>query len=351
MKGLNPVRLTLSTVGLVFISLLAVGCGSSTSSSSSSTDPSGSSSGTTPKAAALVYAINDYTSVELEGIEAKLEKVGGSLHALSANFDPQEQLAQCQDAITSQRYNVLLVDPVDSPSAVPCAVQAGEEGIKVIAFENPIGPSRTEVDPQLPEVQGSVVVNPLDDAEGTFQLVEEACKGNPHCQWIIEIGTSTSPFDSTKLKYLEEQDEKASNIEIAEVIEGNYDPSETTKKAPDALAAHPDANVFTFESDTNALAAVPAVEAAGLQNQVKIIGDGGSRAGVKAIEDGKMFGSIASWALTTGEVAGEMALEALDGKVKTPGVNEAKFGETLLDQPFELTKATVGEYTPQWGAK
>lgn len=350
MKRPSPVRLTALAAALLAMALVAAGCGSSSDSSTGGTgtgSDSGSSSDSAPKAAAFVYTINDYTSVELEGLKQELKKVGGSLQTYSANFNPQEQLAQCQDAITSQRFNVLIIDAVDSPSAVPCATQAGEQGLKVISMENPTGPSRAEIDPQVPQVQGSVVIYPPDDAKHTFELVEEACKGISNCKWIVEIGTKTSPLDSIKLEYLEEQADKSSNIEIIQVLEANYDPSETAKKVPDALSANPDANVISFESDTNALAAIPAVEDAGLQAKVKLVGDGGSKGGAKAIENGTMFASVAAFPLSTGEVAGQMVIDALAGKeIKPAGVNMFDLGK-----PIDLTKETIGEYTSQWGAE
>ncbi|MFT3865161.1 MAG: sugar ABC transporter substrate-binding protein [Solirubrobacterales bacterium] len=333
---------TAAVVGAV--ALVAAGCGSSSSGSSTSAEGGGQA----VKAALLLYTINDYTSVEKEGVEKGLGEVGGEVaQTLSANFNPQEESAQCQDAITSERFNVLIVDPVDSPSAVPCAQQAGAAGLKVIALENPIGPSRTEVEPQLAEVQGSAIIEPLEDAENTFKLVKSACEGVSKCRWVAEIGTKSSPLDSTKLKYFEEHVGEAPNIELTQVVEGKYDPGETAKVTPDVLAADPDVDVYTFESDTNAVAAIPAVEAAGLQGQVKLIGDGGSRAGVKAIAAGKMYGSVAAFPLTNGEVVAKMAIEALEGKaIAEPGVSMFSLGG-----PIDLTKANVSRYTSQWGAE
>lgn len=345
-------RLLAGIVALVAAAAFAAGCGSDGSSSGGSggttaSGGSGGSGGTEPRVAALVYVLNDYTSVELDTLKAGLKSAGGTVDVLSANFDPQKQLAQCQDAITSGRFNALVVDAVDSPSAVPCAKQAGAAGLKVIAMENPIGPSRTEVAPQLDDVQGSSVIYPLDDAKHTFELVRKACEGVARCQWVIEIGALSSPLDSTKLKYLKERAAATDNIEVVQVVQGNYDPSVTVKSAPDVLSSHPDLNVWTFESDTNAVAAIPAVKAAGMADQVKLIGDGGSRAGAAAIKAGTMYGSVAAFPASQAEAAAKMVIDAVNGtEIAEPAVSMFTLGT-----PVELTAETIGDYTSQWGAK
>ncbi|MBS1878292.1 MAG: sugar ABC transporter substrate-binding protein [Actinobacteria bacterium] len=349
MKRLKTSSVLLAALCLALAAVIA-GCGSSgssTSSGSGSGGEGGEGSGEEVKAALLLNIYTDFTQAGREGVEAVIKKAGGSVTPSNAEFEPQKQLAQCQDAITSQRYNVIILGPADSPSSVPCATQAGEAGLPVIAFENPVGPSRTKVEPQVPQVQGSVVIAPMVDAETTFELVEEACKGLPKCVWIDEIGSRSSSLDETKIQYFEEQLKSNPKIELAQLLEGNYLPSETVQKLPNALAANPGVNVITFESDTNAVAAVPALKSAGLEGKVKLIGDGGSVAGAAAIKAGTMFGSVASFPRSMGEKAAEMALQALaKEKISPNGIDMFSLGE-----PVKLTKANIAEYTPQFGAK
>ncbi|MBS1885878.1 MAG: sugar ABC transporter substrate-binding protein [Actinobacteria bacterium] len=347
MNRLNSSSSLLALLGLALAVVIA-GCGSSGSSSSSGGgSEGGESSGEAPKAALLLNTYTDFTQAGREGVEKVITAAGGSVTPSNAEFEPQKQLAQCQDAITSQRYNVIILGPADSPSSVPCAVQAGEAGLPVIAFENPVGPSRSKVPPQVPQVQGSVVIAPMVDAETTFELVQEACKGLPKCVWIDEIGSRSSSLDETKIKYFEEQLKSNPKIELAQLIEGNYLPSETVQKLPNALAANPNVNVVSFESDTNAVAAVPLLKSAGLEGKAKLIGDGGSVAGAAAIKAGTLFGSVASFPKSMGEKAAEMAVQALaKEKISPAGVDMFSLGE-----PIKLTKANIGEYTPQFGAK
>ncbi|MFT3865134.1 MAG: sugar ABC transporter substrate-binding protein [Solirubrobacterales bacterium] len=340
---------------VALIVLVVAGCGSSSSSSSSSTASSESSSsgesgsseasGEAPKAAVLYHTLTDFTTPQIAAEKKVIEAAGGTIQDFNANFDPQKQLTQCQDAITSQRYNVIIIAAADSPSAVPCAEQAKAAGIPVIAVNNPVGPSRTEVAPQLEAVLGSSVISPPDDAKYSFEIAEKACKGIAHCKWAIEMGEGSAPLDSTRTKELEEDAEKSSNIEIVQVTEAGYDPGKTAELVPQVLSANPELDVYSFESDTNALAAVPAVKEAGLTSQVKLIGDGASVAGIEGVKNGSLFGTVASFPVSMGEEAARMAVEAVQkGAVENNAVNMFELGE-----PLTIYKDNAAGFEPQWG--
>jgi ribose transport system substrate-binding protein len=346
MKRPKAHHVALAVVCLAVAAVVA-GCGSSGSGSTGGGGTGEGGSGETAKVALLLNTYTDFTQAEKEGVEKVIGAAGGSVSPSNAEFEPQKQIAQCQDAITSQRYNVIILGPADSPSAVPCATQAGEADLPVIALETPVGPSRSEIKPQIPQVLASAVIAPLVDAETTFELVQEACKGIEPCKWITEIGTRSASLDATKIKYFEEQLAENPNIEQVQLLEGNYLPSETVAKLPNALAANPEVNVVSFESDTNALAALPAVKSAGLEGKVKLIGDGGSVAGAEGIADGTLYGSVASFPRSNGELVAEWALKALAGEKISPNAVDA----LEIGKPLKLTKSNIASYEAQFGSK
>ncbi|MFT3865141.1 MAG: sugar ABC transporter substrate-binding protein [Solirubrobacterales bacterium] len=335
--------------------LVIAGCGSSGSSSSSTassetTSGGGSTSGSeasegsgeAPKAAVLYQTVTDFTTPQVEGIEKEIDAAGGSIQEFNSNFNPQKQLEQCQDAITSGRYNVIVISAADSPSAVPCAEQAKGAGIPVVAIQNPVGKDRDKVAPQIDSVLGSAVVPQPENAELTFEIVEKACKGNSHCKLVIEMGEGSNPLDTPEL---EEDAKKSSNIELVQVTEGHYNPGATAESVPQILSANPDLDVYVFESDTNALAAVAPIKEAGLSDQVKIVSDGGSTAGVEGVKKGTIYGTVAFFPITMGEEAGRMAVEAVQkGTVENDAVSMFELGEPLL-----IYKENAAEFEAQWG--
>lgn len=323
--------------------LILAGCGSSSSGGSSSGGGSGStSSQKAPKIAYLTYASTAYVTAEEEGLHKVLDPIGGSFTMFNANYDPQKQLTQCTDAITSQRYNALVIAAVQGSAIIPCVTQAKAAGLPVVAIEIPIGPDQNKIPPQVPGVVGSVVYTGLEHAKLLVPFVDQACAGLTPCDVIVEVDSLADPYAAQWLKYLKTN--KGSNVTIVKVMEGQYDNTVTAKNVPDALLANPNTDVMVLESDDNAVAAIPAVKKQGLQDQIKLIGDGGSEIGVNAIKAGTLYGTFANWPNQMGQAVGKMTIDAVNGTtIASPAVNAL-----TMDTPQLVTKANVDQFTPEW---
>lgn len=343
--GYKALRL-LGALGMIIAGLMAAGCGSDNDAGGgSASGEGGSGPAKAPEVAMIAYAILDFAQAEVPAMEAELESVGGSMKVFNANFDPQKQLQQCTDAITSGRYNVIVLMPVDGAAVAPCVTQAKEADVPVVAFENPAGPDRNKIEPQLDGVVGSVVYTGARGGELAADLMTSACEGVDPCNVIIEIALKADPFSAVRLKALEDAAESTQSIKILQVYEGNYDPTQTAKKLPDVLGAHPDVNVVVFEADNNAIEGLKAIEAAGLTD-VKSIGDGGGRQGAAAVAEGRLYGTTGTWPAQSARIAAKMVIDAVNGKkIAQPAVD---FYD--VDTPAVITKDNVGDFTAEWGA-
>lgn len=85
----------------------------------------------------------NYTISEDTAAEATASADDATVTTFDANSNPQSQLTQCKDAITSGRYQAILLESVTSASAVPCVLQATSAGLKVVGLLDPIGPEST----------------------------------------------------------------------------------------------------------------------------------------------------------------------------------------------------------------
>ncbi|UGS37298.1 hypothetical protein DSM104329_03713 [Capillimicrobium parvum] len=338
------------------VALTAAGCGSSGGdSSTSAATGSGtaastgasttvSSGGKPAKVAYVTYAMNDYVSVEVDGVKKAVEPDGGSVTVFNANFDPQKMTQQCQDAISSGRYNGIVIAPVTAPTGVPCVKAAQAAGIPVVTIEIQVGTSTERMDPQVEGVVGVVGFPTSQNAKKIAGLTAEACKGQDPCKIIGEVATPDDPVTNQVIDTVKKD---VPGADVVQTVVGQYDPSMIAKAFPDALSAHPDAQVFVSAADSQALAVVPALKQAGKLGRVKLIGSGGSRLGAKAIADGTMFGTVANWPLQHGEAAGRMVVQAVNGeKVDPQSVNALE-----IDTPSLVTKATVSQFKPEWGAE
>jgi ribose transport system substrate-binding protein len=335
--------------------VLVAGCGSDNDSSTSASTGSdtaastgastaGGSGGEPVKAAYLTYALTDYVQAEEQGLKKAIEPDGGSVTVFNANFDPQKLTKQCQDAITSGRYNAILLAPVDQATGIPCVTAAKAADIPVVTIETQVGPDPNSFKPQVDGVVGVVTIPQQDNADALKGITEKACEGQDPCKIIAEVANPNDPLTNLVVKTVKEQ---LPNADVVQTISGQYDPSVIAKAFPDALAAHPDATVFLSAADSQALAVVPALKQADKLGKVKLIGSGGSRLGAKAIADGTMFGTVGNWPEQHGEAAGKMLTQAVNGETVDPdGVNGLE-----LDEPVLLTKDNVDQFKAEWGAE
>lgn len=329
-------RLPIAIAMIVGLTIVGAGCGSSSDD--------GDTTGEEPaNAAFLSYDVTDFVQAEIAGMESVIEPTGGSLEVSNAKFDPQAQLKQCQDAVTSGRFNAIILAPVDGAAVAPCVQQAADADIPVVAAENPVGPDRDAIEPQLDGVVGSVVYTGAVNGRQVSQLTIDACKGIDPCNVILELAFRADPFSAVTLEDLQATIDESPNINLAQVTEGGYDPALTAERIPDVLAANPDVDVILFEADSNAVAALPAINDAGLDD-VKVIGNGGSRQGVMEIENGNLFASTGTWPFQAGEIIGQMAVDTVNGTA----IEEPAVDYYAIDSPELITADNVSEFKPEW---
>jgi ribose transport system substrate-binding protein len=330
---LKNARIAAFAALLVGVATAATGCGSDDEKASGSDKPA--------NVAYLTYANADYQQAQEAGMKAGVKPSGGTIKLFNSNFDPTVQQKQCTDAVSSGRYNVIVLTPITPPTGVPCAKAAKAAGIPVVQFEAVVGKDVNDIKPQADGVEGSVAISPDSAAPFTAELAKQACAEKNPCNVILD-SVPGEVFGEAVTKAVTGID----GVKIVQKINSNFDPSQIQKVVPDALSAHPDVDVVLFMSDSQALAAVPVIKAAGMSDTVKVIGGGGSRAGAAAVTDGSLFGTVGAWPFQTGKAAGEMAVKAANGEKIDPIAIDGQ----VIDSPQVVTRDTVDEFKPEWGA-
>jgi ribose transport system substrate-binding protein len=330
----------LYAVVLLAAASLAAGCGDSDSSNAGTDASEGKEKAA--RIAYLTYTVADYQQAMVDGMKAKVVPGGGSVTQFNAQFDPQKQLQQCQDAIGSGRYDAIVIAPVTPATAVPCLTAARAADLPVINLEFPIGKDLNAVDPTLDGNVKSIVTQPSTVSKAVAELAAKACEGKSPCEVAAEVATANDPLTN------DYADEVAKNpdTKVVQRIATQYDPALLAKGLTDALSAHPGIDVVVAAADFGALAVVPVLRRADKIDTVKLIGNGASRSGVDGVKDGTMFGTVGSWPRQMGELAGTAAIEAANGsKIEQPGVNAYE-----IDSPLVVTKDNADEMKPEWGA-
>ncbi|HWH25129.1 MAG TPA: sugar ABC transporter substrate-binding protein [Pseudolysinimonas sp.] len=292
----------------------------------------------------LTYIVTDYQNAAKRGMTSVIKGGGGKVTVFSANFDPQTQLSQCNDAITSGRYNAIVISPIDPASAAPCVKAADAAGIPVVTYETSVGTDPYSLKPQVPGVIAAISTPLKTSTDGLGELMIAACGDADPCRVVGEVASGADVFSNQIMDALAKK--YGSKVDIVQRIATGYDPAQVTTALPDVLSAHPDVNVFVALTDSTALAAVPTLKTAGLEKKVKLVGIGGSTEAVDAIKDGTLFGSLSNWPFQYGAAAAKALTQSVKGeKVDPVGINML-----TIDKPLLITPTTVDEFTPEWGA-
>jgi ABC-type sugar transport system substrate-binding protein len=334
----------LSLVATAVLALLVAACGSSSDSGGSSTSGNGGGGGKKPRIAYLTYSDTDFVQAETKGFKEVAQKDGGSVTVFSANFDPQQQIKQCADAVTSGRYNAIIIGTVDSSAGVPCVRQAKAAGIPVGTIEAAVGKDPLNIRPQTDGVVATMINSFTTNAQGEADMVKKACGDRNPCKVIGEVATPSDRFTNMAIDAIKTA---GPNIRLVQKISGQYDPSVIAKALPDALSAHPDADVFAAATDSSVIAVLPAIKSAGRFGKIRLLGNGGSRQGVAAVAAGTMFSTMANSPYTTAKMLATSVIQAVNGQRVTAPSTDA----LTVPKPFILYKDNASQFTPEWGAK
>jgi ribose transport system substrate-binding protein len=291
---------------------------------------------------------NSYVAATIEGINSVADPAGAEVTMFDTGFDATLEFSQIQDAVAQQRFDAMIIIPLDSAGLVPAAEEAIAAGIAVVNTDLALGPDLTTSEPQLEGQAGSVLTPGSERAINSSDLLLAACEGLDPCRvgWIA--GVATIDFE---IKIKEKLDEiVATNPSIELVVYrdgGGYLAEPANGIAQDILAANPDLDVLATSGDQMTLGAELAVNDAGLTPgvDIRLIGGGGSCPGVQAVTEGRWFGTTLDVPRTEGELGTQIALDWVSGAVTTPtGINAQK--ESGF--PLVLTADTIGDFECQF---
>jgi ribose transport system substrate-binding protein len=353
----RTIRVLLVALGVAAVTAGLAACGSSSSPSTSnaSTSPASSATSGAPatgsasggKKAHIAYLVATLAAGYPQGMIAAAkpaaQKAGATMKVFDAQFDPGKQVSQCQDAIASKQFNVIVTLPAASPPMTVCARAAKAAGIPVIATNTPIGSNVTIGQPTVPGVTSQVLI-PAAVAYGSkpgyglHDLLVPLCKTvKGTCDVAYIEGVSALALTGAAQTAMNEL-VKQNGWKLAGTCAGNYQRAGGLTCMQDLLQKDPNINVVFSQSDDMAHGAEQAILAAGKTygtgKDIQIATQGGSDTGIASIRDGKWWGSILSLAEPEGRIPIELAAKAVNGQQVPNYVdpNKAVGAPLVLDQ-------------------
>ncbi|HBF36107.1 MAG TPA: ribose ABC transporter ATP-binding protein [Firmicutes bacterium] len=256
---------------------------------------------------------NPYFVAMEKNIRAELKKVDPSAKLIVADsqFNLAKQISDVEDMI-QQKIDILFLNAVDSKAIAPAVVAANKANIPVITLDvNADGGKVTTYIGSDNYLAGKL--------DGEYMVKRLKGKGNV----VIINGT---PITSIIQRVQGVKDVLAKNPGIKVVAEQNGETNETKSMEimENVLQSQHKIDAVFGANDPTGLGALAAVETAGRQKEMFILGVDGSPNGVDAIKKGKAF--VATAAQFPGEIGRQgvqIAYKVLKGQ-KVPSEIKVK---------------------------
>ncbi|MFN8593182.1 MAG: sugar ABC transporter substrate-binding protein [Thermomicrobiales bacterium] len=266
----------------------------------------------------MASAANSYAQAQLEGVQEVAKKMNATVDTFDGKFDSQTQYSQLQDAVASGRYQGFIVSPNDGNAIVPVVEEAIGAGIVVGCILAPCGPSFDTLEPQ---VKGQLIYAGIPfklNGADIGKLVVQACEGKDPCDVAYIPGLPQLPLEAARLEGFRSVVDPHANIKLTVTSAGEYLAETALPVAQDVLQANPEIDVIASSGDQMIVGAEQAVQDAGLVGKVALIGNGGSEIAVKAVQEGRWFGTAATYPRSEGEVATDYVIRAIRGEKIEP---------------------------------
>lgn len=252
-----------------------------------------------------------FVSVE-EGVIQAAEEGGSQVQSLDAQDDSAKQLNDVNDLI-QQQVDVLLINPVDSAAIGPAVESANAAGIPVITIDRDSDGGQVVTLVASNNVEGgemaaNYIVDQLGEGAKVVQL-----EGTPGASATRERGQGFANVAEGSLDLVDSQTANFNRAEGLAVMEN-------------ILQAHHDIEAVFSQNDEMALGAIEAINAAGLQDDMIVIGFDGTEDAIQSISDGELTATIAQQPEEMGRLAVQAAYDFYQGKDL----------EDIIPSPLEL---------------
>ncbi|HVV20104.1 MAG TPA: sugar ABC transporter substrate-binding protein [Pseudonocardiaceae bacterium] len=252
---------------------------------------------------------NSFAQATWAGIQEYANAHNASATFLDSNFDGPTQVNQLQDAVTSKRYNVVIVQANDGTAMVPAVKQAVAAGITVVIEFTPVGGRYDTTDPQVPGTV-SIVDAPTYNGQGLATLGLGACKklNATPCKVAYLQGFANYPLDTARTNATVNA-LKAGGADVVASVVGGYTADTGRTAFQNVLQAHPDVNVVIGSSQ-----AIEGAAPLAKGKNILFVGNGGSTQAFAGVASGKWYGVYVIPEKTEGEKAAELGLSKARGQ-------------------------------------
>ncbi|WP_330349666.1 ABC transporter permease/substrate-binding protein [Streptomyces sp. NBC_00582] len=283
-----------------------------------------SSSAATPKVGLALSTLNNPFFVQIQsGAKAEAKRLGVDLTVTDAQNDASQQANQLQN-FTSSGYDSIIVNPVDSDAASNSVNAADKAKIPVVAVDR--GVNKATVD-------ALVASDNVAGGELAARTVAEKLGGSGKI--VILQGQAGTSAARERAAGFAKGLKAYPGIQVVAQQPADFDRTKGLDVMSNLLQAHPDVQGVIAANDEMALGAIKALGSkAG--TSVQVVGFDGTPDGLKAVEQGTLYASVAQQPSQLGKIAVDNALRAVRGK---------KVEETVKVPVKVVTKENVAGFS------
>ncbi|MGW5131351.1 ABC transporter permease/substrate-binding protein [Streptomyces sp. XY006] len=284
----------------------------------------GSSSAAAPKMGLSLSTLNNPFFVQIRaGAEAEAKKLGVDLTVTDAQNDASQQANQLQN-FTSSNLGAIIVNPVDSDAASNSVKAADKADIPVIAVDRTVNNAHTDTLVASDNVAGG---------ELAAQTIADKLGGKGKI--VILQGQAGTSAARERAAGFAKGLKAFPGIRVVAQQPADFDRTKGLDVMSNLLQAHPDVQGVIAANDEMALGAIKALGSkAG--TSVSVVGFDGTPDGLKAVEGGTLYASVAQQPSQLGRIAVDNALKALRGE---------KVEETVKVPVKVVTKENVAGFS------
>lgn len=298
------------------------------------------------RVAYLSFAVaNSYDAPMLAAARAVAAANNADVEVFDAANDPAAQFSQLQNAISSGRFDGILLQPIVGSALVQLVEQAISQGIKVVNIDQILGNDYTTDEPQVQGLSGNVVFIPSKIGTQLGELTVEACaslNADPcNVAFIHDIKASTLGI-ALNTAFTDAIGETPA-IKVVAEGESFFTPGIALQAVQNILQAQPEIDLIVG-SDQGLQGATQALAAANRTGQVRLLGYGGSAAGFGYVRDGSSFADVVQAPASEGQ----LGMEALIRAIRTGQDSGAINPVGSLPNEGVATKDNVDQFVPEW---
>lgn len=260
----------------------------------------GQKPGESKKIGLIVSTLNNPFFVDLKkGVEQEAEKLGYEVVVLDSQNDPAKEVSNMED-ITVKNVDLVLLNPVDSDSAVASVMIANNANLPVMTVDR--------------VANGGTVISHIasdniagGDMAAKFLIDKLGNKGN-----IVELeGIAGSSATRDRGKGFDDG-VADSNLKIISKQSADFDRTKGLTVMENIIQAKGDIDAVFAQNDEMALGASKALADANM-NDVLVVGFDATDDAVDAVKQGTMAATVAQQPILIGETAVKQAVEYLQG--------------------------------------